>query len=38
MQILADGYVNVNIVILLKFDVVTHLILNILIIFLENLY
>lgn len=26
MQILADGYVNVNVVILLKLDIVTHLI------------
>ena len=26
MQILADGYVNVNVVLLLKFDIVTHLI------------
>ena len=26
MQILADGYVNVNVLVLLKFDVVTHLI------------
>lgn len=26
MQILADGYVNINIVVLLKFDIVTHLI------------
>lgn len=26
MQILADGYVNVNVFVLLKFDIVTHLI------------
>ena len=26
MKILADGYVNVNVVILLKLDIVTHLI------------
>lgn len=38
MQILADGYVNINVVVLLKFDIVTHLILNTLIIFPENLY